>query len=67
MPSFTIDRAHTAERIERDVETLAEPDYTLSSEAIQRYAYTDAYRNTLEYFTREPRSGRPRVRPRLPL
>jgi allantoate deiminase len=53
MPPITIDRARTAERIERDVETLAGPDYTLSSEAIRRYAYTDAYRNTLEYFTRE--------------
>ena len=46
-------RARRPEHIEHDVETLAEPDYTLSSEAIQRYAYTDAYRNTLEYFTRE--------------
>ena len=34
-------------------------DYTLSSEAIRRYAYTHAYRNTLDYFTRRAarRSG----------
>jgi hydantoinase/carbamoylase family amidase len=43
----------SAARIERDIETLAGPDYTLSSEAICRYAYTDVYRNTLAYFTRE--------------
>jgi len=48
-----IDRAKSAERIERDIETLAGPDYTTSSEAIRRYAYVDAYRNTLDYFTRE--------------
>src|SRR5262245_6493583 len=48
-----IDRAKSAKRIERDIETLAGPDYTTSSEAIRRYAYVDAYRNTLDYFTRE--------------
>ena len=48
-----IDRARSAERIERDIETLAGPDYTLSNEAIRRYAYTPVYRNTLDYFTRE--------------
>jgi hydantoinase/carbamoylase family amidase len=40
----------SAERIARDIETLAGPDYTLSSEAIRRYAYTPVYRNTLDYF-----------------
>jgi hydantoinase/carbamoylase family amidase len=49
----TIDRARSAERIERDIETLAGRDYTLASEAIRRYAYTQVYRNTLDYFTRE--------------
>jgi allantoate deiminase len=49
----TIDRTRSAERIERDIETLAGPDYTLSSEAIRRYAYTPVYRRTLDYFTRE--------------
>jgi hydantoinase/carbamoylase family amidase len=44
--------ATSAERIDRDVETLAGPDYTTSSEAIRRYAYTDVYRNTVAYFTR---------------
>ena len=51
--AVTIDRARSAERIGRDVETLAGAAYTLSREAIRRYAYTNVYRNTLEYFTRE--------------
>jgi hydantoinase/carbamoylase family amidase len=48
-----IDRARSAERIGRDLETLSGPEYTLSSEAIRRYAYTQVYRNTLDYFSRE--------------
>jgi allantoate deiminase len=51
--SLTIDRTKSAERIERDIETLAGPDYTRSDEAIRRYAYTPEYRNTLDYFIRE--------------
>lgn len=51
--SAAIDRERSAARIERDIETLAGPDYTLSDEAIRRYAYTPVYRNTLDYFTRE--------------
>lgn len=43
----------SASRIERDIETLAGPDYTVSDEAIRRYAYTDAYRRTLDYFKGE--------------
>ena len=31
-------------------ETLAGPSFTLSSDAIRRYAYTDVYRNTIAYF-----------------
>jgi allantoate deiminase len=50
-----MDREQSAERIERDIETLAGPDYTLSSDAIRRYAYTQVYRNTLDHFTRELR------------
>jgi hydantoinase/carbamoylase family amidase len=50
MNHVAIDRERTAARIERDVETLAGPDYTLSQEAIRRYAYTQVYRNTLDYF-----------------
>jgi allantoate deiminase len=46
-------REASADRIERDIETLAGPGYTLSDEAIRRYAYTDVYRKTLDYFTRE--------------
>jgi allantoate deiminase len=49
----TVERTRSAERIERDIETLAGSDYTLSDEAIRRYAYTPVYRNTLDYFTRE--------------
>src|SRR4051812_13850418 len=48
----TIDRTRSTERIARDIETLSGPDYTLSSEAIRRYAYTPVYRNTLDYFVR---------------
>ncbi len=48
-----IDRERSRARIERDVETLAGPAYTLSESAICRYAYTDPYRATLAYFTRE--------------
>src|SRR5215471_20246463 len=47
-----IDLAATSERIRADVETLAGPDFTSSPDAICRYAYTDVYANTLEYFTR---------------
>ncbi|HZO96186.1 MAG TPA: Zn-dependent hydrolase [Gaiellaceae bacterium] len=47
-----IDRGVSTERIARDIETLSGPDYTLSSEAIRRYAYTPVYRNTLDFFTR---------------
>ena len=50
---LAIDRKRSAARIERDIETLAGPEYTLSAEAIRRYAYTPVYRNTLDYFTGE--------------
>lgn len=50
---MAIDRLRSATRIERDIETLAGPAFTLSDEAIRRYAYTPAYRNTLDYFTSE--------------
>ena len=53
--AVAIDLARSAERIERDIETLAGSDYTLSGEAIRRYAYTPVYRNTLDYFTRQLR------------
>jgi hydantoinase/carbamoylase family amidase len=48
-----VDRARSAERIERDIETLAGSDYTRSNDAILRYAYTPEYRATLDYFVRE--------------
>lgn len=47
-----IDRARSAARIATDVETLAGLDYTQSAEAICRYAYSEVYGNTLDYFTR---------------
>jgi allantoate deiminase len=47
-----IERSRSTERIANDIEALSGPDYTLSSEAIRRYAYTPVYRNTLDYFTR---------------
>ena len=48
-----MDRERSARRIEKDIETLAGPDYTRSDEAIRRYAYTQEYRNTLDYFRHE--------------
>jgi allantoate deiminase len=48
-----MDREESAQRIERDIETLSGSDYTLTDEAIRRYAYTQEYRNTIAYFTRE--------------
>ncbi len=48
--AITIDRTKSTERINQDIENLAGPDYTLSREAIRRYAYTEVYRNTLDYF-----------------
>lgn len=48
-----MDRQRSARRIEQDIETLAGTDYTLSDEAVRRYAYTQQYRNTLDYFARE--------------
>ena len=48
-----MDRGRSTERITQDIETLSGPEYTLSDEAIRRYAYTQEYRNTLDWFTRE--------------
>lgn len=49
----TTERSRSAERIAHDIETLSGPGYTLSSEAIRRYAYTPVYRRTLDWFTGE--------------
>jgi hypothetical protein len=35
-----VERDRSGARIGSDIETLSGPDYTLSSEAIRRYAYT---------------------------
>ena len=45
-----VDRERSAARIERDIETLSGPNFTTSSEAIRRYAYTPEYRRTLDHF-----------------
>jgi hydantoinase/carbamoylase family amidase len=50
---ISIDRERSAERIGRDIETLAGTDYTLSEEAIRRYAYTAVYENTLRFLASE--------------
>ena len=47
-----IDRTESAARIARDIDALAGADFTLTDEVIRRYAYTNAYRNTLSYFSR---------------
>ncbi|MBV8956876.1 MAG: hydantoinase/carbamoylase family amidase [Solirubrobacterales bacterium] len=46
-----IDLERSAERIDHDVQSLTGSDYTLSAEAIRRYAYRPEYRATLDYFT----------------
>jgi allantoate deiminase len=45
-----VDRERSAARIEREIETLSGPDFTTSSDAIRRYAYTPEYRRTLDHF-----------------
>src|SRR5262249_16959039 len=47
-----IERRRCTHRIPPHVEVLRGPEYTLSNEAIRRYAYTPVYRNTVEYFIR---------------
>jgi hydantoinase/carbamoylase family amidase len=51
-----VDLPRSAERIDRDIETLAGSAFTRSSEAIRRYAYTPEYRRTLDYFSEQLRS-----------
>jgi hydantoinase/carbamoylase family amidase len=46
-----VDRARSADRIAAEIATLSGPDFTLSDEAIRRYAYTEPYRRTLDHFT----------------
>lgn len=52
MSAVAIDRDRSAARIDHDVQTLTGPEYTMSSEAIRRYAYRPEYRATLDHFTR---------------
>jgi hydantoinase/carbamoylase family amidase len=53
LETMPIDRERSTERIARDIETLAGTKYTSRGDAICRYAYTDVYRNTLEYLADE--------------
>ena len=53
-----IDRERSRARIERDIETLGGPAYTLSDSAICRYAYTDVYRATLDVLHGRARAHR---------
>jgi hydantoinase/carbamoylase family amidase len=46
----TIDRATSIARVAADVGELTGAAYTLTPDAICRYAYTDVYANTLGYF-----------------
>lgn len=46
----TIDRAASVARVAADVNELTGAAYTLTPDAIRRYAYTDVYANTLGYF-----------------
>src|SRR6187397_502566 len=48
---LVVDRARSADRIAAEIDTLSGPDFTLSDEAIRRYAYTEPYRRTLDHFT----------------
>jgi allantoate deiminase len=50
--AVAIDRERSAKRIDRDVQTLAGPEFTSSADAIRRYAYRPEYRAVLDYFTR---------------
>ena len=50
-----IDRARSAARIAQDVESLSTAAFSLKSDAICRYAYTDVYMNTLHYFEQQLR------------
>lgn len=47
---LAIDRESSRRRIAQDVGTLAQPQYTSSQTAICRYAYTAAYRRTVDWF-----------------
>ncbi len=46
----SVDRAQSTARVADDVNELTGSAYTLVPDAIRRYAYTDVYRNTLDYF-----------------
>src|SRR2546428_8159183 len=48
-----INRARSAARIAQDVETLSTAAFSLKTNAICRYAYTDVYMNTLHYFEQQ--------------
>ncbi len=47
------DRTLSTQRIARDIATLTGRAYTMSDQAIRRYAYTPEYRRTLDYVSGE--------------
>jgi hydantoinase/carbamoylase family amidase len=49
LSTFAIDRERSAARIDRDIEALAGPFYSLSADSVRRYAYTDAYQRAVAY------------------
>ena len=53
--ALRIDREASAARIKADVEALSAPRFTSSTTAICRYAYSDAYGNTHDYFAAQLR------------
>jgi hydantoinase/carbamoylase family amidase len=50
---ISIDLTKSAERMDRDVETLGGPDFTSSTEAICRYSYIPEFQAATDYFKRE--------------
>ena len=50
---ITINRIQSTGRIEAHINELTGSNYTSVPDAICRYAYTDVYRNTLDYFAQQ--------------
>ena len=48
-----IDREQSTKRIKDNINELTRAQYTLVPNAIRRYAYTDVYKNTLDYFANQ--------------
>jgi len=50
---ISIDLSKSAERMDKDVETLGGPDFTSSPDAICRYSYIPEFQKTTDYFKGE--------------